>query len=215
MSITVNEKTLFSVLTEPQDKNEMISLLNEIIDEELEKEEMNTALVDECVQAIIDLEDSCDVKALCTYHELVRYCHSEAFKKRIRLRRAVVIAAAAAIAASAAVSASPALAEQARNFLGSIMTSLGIASDETDTKNDDIVSIYAQPKENTSFTVKSEEEINAKNVKLYSIDKNNNEKPISISECKITKEYPDSSHIMVIYSYEGCACSIIYTLEVA
>ena len=213
MSITVNEKTLFAVFTETNKKDEMTALLNEIIDEELEKEEMNTALVDECVQAIIDLEGGCDIETLCSYPELLRYCGSTAFKKRIKLRRAVAIAAAAAIITGGAFAASPALAEQAKSFFNSIISSLGIAADETETNSSDIVSIYALTEENAKFTVKSEDEINIEAVKLFAVDKENNETPLSVSECKITKEYPDSSHIMVIYSYEGCACSIIYTLE--
>ena len=213
MSIAVNEKTLFALLTEANGKSEMLALLNEIIDEELEKEEMNTALVDECVQAIIDLESGGEIEALCSYQELIRYCHSNAFKKRIRLRRAVIIAAAAAIAASAAVSASPALAEQARSFFNSLIVSLGIAADETETGDSEIVSIYAELGGNIDLTVKSEDEINPEDACIVGVLKNNSEKPIPLSECRITKEYPDSSHIMVIYSYEGCACSIIYTVE--
>ncbi len=213
MSITVNEKTLFAVLTESQGKNEMIALLNEIIDEELEKEEMNTALVDECVQAIIDLESEGDIKALCTYQELVQYCHSEAFKKRIRLRRAVIIAAAAAILTSGALSVSPALAEQARSFIGSVIASLGIAAEESDEKNGEIVSIYAEPIGSINYTVKSEDEINAEAFRIFAVDKDNNEKEISVSKCKTTIKRPDGSHIMIIYSYEGCACSVIYNLE--
>lgn len=213
MSITVNKKTISELLYQINGKDEMIALLNEIIDEELEKEEMNTELVDECVQAIMDLESAGSVNALCSYRELVRYCHSTAFKNRIRLRRALAVAAAAAIITGGTFAASPALAQQAKNFLNSIMQSLGIAADETDIKNSDIVSIYAVPQENAVFTVKNESEIKTDCVKLFSVDKNNNEKELLLSDCRITREYPDSSHIMVIYSYEGCACSIIYTLE--
>ena len=214
MSITVNNETLTAVLTEANGKNELTAILNEIIDEELNKDEMNTELVDECVQAIMELESG-SVNSLASYQELMRYCQTNAFKKRIRLRRAALIAAAAAVITGSAFATSPALAEQAKSFVSSIMISLGIAADSTDTGKSEIVSIYAKPNEDTSFTVKSEDEINPENVKIFAVDKYDTEKEIPLSKCKIKTEHLDGSHIVITYSYEGCACSLTYTLEVA
>ncbi|MBQ9531485.1 MAG: hypothetical protein IJR70_05390 [Eubacterium sp.] len=213
MSILVNEKTLSEVMTEKQCKSELITLLNEIIDEELTKNEMNTEIVDECVQAILDLESGETVHFSKSFQALVRYCHSNAFSKRILLKRAALIAAVLTIIVSGAFSVSPALAEQAKNAFYSIIEHLGIAAESTDNGKSEIVSIYIKPDEKTDFTVKSEDEINPENVKIIAVDKYDFEKEIPLSECRITREHTDGNHIMIIYSYEGCACSVIYTLE--
>ena len=215
MSININEKTLVAVLTETKGKNELITFLNDIIDAEIDKkDEMNTELVDECVQAIIDLENGENPQAIATYQSLLKFCHTNAFKKRIRVKRAAVIAAVAAIAATVTVSSSPALAIQARNMFNSIILNLGLAADSTDSGNAEIVSIYAQTGDNAAFTVKNEADINTDNIGIIAVDKDNCERQIPLSDCKIQKERIDGSHIMVTFSYEGCACSLVYTLEV-
>ncbi|MBQ8980572.1 MAG: hypothetical protein IJ077_03065 [Eubacterium sp.] len=215
MSITVNEKTLVAVLTETQGKDELITLLNEIIDSEIEKnDEMNTELVDECVMAIIDLESGENLHTLEGYQSLLNFCHTNAFRKRIRLKRAAIIAAVAAIATSVTITSSPALAKQARDMFNSIMINLGLAADRTDSGNAEIVSIYLTTNDNATFVAKNEEDINTDNISIIAVDKDNFERQISLSDCTVNKERIDESHVMVTFSYEGCACSLIYTLEV-
>ena len=214
MSITVNEKTLTALLTQSNGKSEMIALLNEIIDEEIVKDEMDTDLVNECVEAILDLENRQDEWAHSSYQALMRYCNSNLFKKAVYLKRASLVASAALIALFVTIAASPALANQAKDILSSIMVNLGIAADSTDTGKSEIVSIYAVPKDNVSFTVKSESEIKPEEIEIIAVDKYNYEKQIQLSECKVNKDRLDSERIMLTFSYEGCACSVIYKLEV-
>ena len=213
MSFSVNEKTLAAVFS--NDNGEITALLQELIDEELAKEEMNTALVDECVEAILDLESGEPVVSLCSYQILMEYCRSNAFKKSVRFKRAALVAALVAIATAVVFTTSPALAEQTKSVVHSIIASLGLAADSTDTGNSEIVSIYLLPKEEISFTVKSEEEIVPEKFDIVAVDKNNFKKHIPLSECKVQKERMDSAHILLTFSYEGCACSLMYELEVA
>ena len=216
MSISVNKKTLDAALSQADAKRELRFFLNEIIDEEIAKDEMNTQLIDECVQALLDLESGQNVyETLASYEQLLQYCVSNAFKAKIYLKRTALVAALVAIAASVTLSLSPALAQQAKDVISSIMQNLGIAADSTNTGKSEIVSIYAVPDESETFTVQSEEEISFNNIKIFSIDKYNCEKSIPLSECAINKERLDTGKIMVTFSYEGCACSIIYTLEVS
>ncbi len=214
MNLSINKETVTAVLTEMPDKSEYIALLQQIIDEELAQDEMNTDLVDECTQAILDIENKQALNAAHSYKTLITYCHTNAFKKRIYLKRATLITAAVILATGITFSASPALAKQAKDLVFSIMESLGSAADITKTQNNEIVSIYAMPNEDTTLTVNSEDDIHPEAFTIMAVDTHNHQSQIPLSACTVQKERQDSTHILLIFSYEGCACSIMYQLEV-
>lgn len=213
MNVLVNQETLCAVLTPTSDRSELIALLQAIIDEELENEEMDTDLVDECILAIADLEGNPSPQVPGSFQALINYCHSKAFKKSMRLKRTALIAAVVVIAASITLLASPALAKQTKDWISSIITNIVAAADSTDMGKSEIVSIYALPKEGVSFTARSESEIVPDHFDIIAVDENNIETPVSLSACKVQKEPLDSRHIMLTFSYEGCAYSVIYQLE--
>ncbi len=212
MSIRVNEATVTAALSDA-DNAVMQSLLQALIDEELQKEAMDTALVDACVEALLALEEGAAQTELLSREALTQFCHRNAFKKRIKLRRAALIAAVMAIAASVTLAASPTLAQQTKDLISSIMYSLGIAADATDTGDAEVVSIYAEL-EDAALTVKSEDDVKPEKIKVFAVTKDNCEREISISDCKVNTERIENDKVLLTISYEGCALSLVYTLEV-
>ena len=57
MNITVNEKSLSLLINDMKSNDDIIAFLNAVIDEELEKEKPDCDLIDECIDAIADIED--------------------------------------------------------------------------------------------------------------------------------------------------------------
>lgn len=57
MNVTVNEKSLSLLINDLKSNDDIIAFLNSIIDEEIEKENPDCDLIDECINAIADIED--------------------------------------------------------------------------------------------------------------------------------------------------------------
>ena len=212
MNITVNQRSIAYVLDERRCKREIIICLNSIIDAEIEKESPDTCLLDNCTELLFALESGENI-SMCDANEMLEICLKNAGKNRHRARQIAASIIIALVLSGALLQTNPAIAQQTRDFIATIIQSLGIAADSTDTGKSEIVSIYAELGENVSLTVKSEDDINPENVSITAVDKYNYEKAIPLSECAVSREYPDSNHIMITYSYEGCACSIIYSVE--
>lgn len=213
MRLAVNKNTISAVLYE--DTQTLKRQLNAVIDEALTQEEPDIALIDECTELLASLNTGeCSPQPAVTCDALLALCHASALKKQIRLRRAAVIALAAAIAASATVFSVPALATQAKNLISSIAYSLGIAADSTEEDGAGVVSLYGEFPEDTAFTVKSEEDIDLSGIRIYAVNKDNTRQAISLDSCRIRKERLEEQKILVTVSYQGCAFSVIYTLEV-
>ena len=58
MNITVNEKSLSLLINDMKSNDDIIAFLNAVIDEELKKENPDCDLIDECINAIADIEDN-------------------------------------------------------------------------------------------------------------------------------------------------------------
>lgn len=58
MNITVNEKSLSLLINETDSNADIIEFLNAVIDEEIEKENPDCDLIDECINAIADIENT-------------------------------------------------------------------------------------------------------------------------------------------------------------
>lgn len=99
MEITVNERNLTALLEESKSNIDLIEFLNQVIDEELEKENPDCDLIDDCVNAISELEYD---KSSAPVLHLVLTCNSikqivnpqrSSWKKlNIALRAAIVAA---------------------------------------------------------------------------------------------------------------------------
>lgn len=65
MEITVNEKTLNNALRDGKSNEDIIMFLNQVIDEELEKENPDCDLIDDCINTIDEMQkDNCVAPAL-------------------------------------------------------------------------------------------------------------------------------------------------------
>jgi hypothetical protein len=212
MNITVNEQIVKAIYDNHSYTDEITAFLNEIIAAEIEKDEMNTELMDECTDLLYELQfgEEPDTDSVNKLLHIYKTQMNRARRKR-QIVAAIMIML---IGTGALLQTNPAIAQQTKDMFAQIASVLGIAADDTDTGKSEIVSIYAQPAEDAIFTVKSEDEINTDNISIFAVDEHDFEKPVALSECKVNKEQIDSTHIMVTYSYEGCACSIVYTLEV-
>lgn len=218
MNLTVTAKQINEITNEKQFKEELFRFLNEIIDEEIAKgDDMNTELIDECIDALDELQAQGTQKALkivLSQKDIIKYCKKSAKVHSSKNAKAAVAACLVMLLGSAALfSADPALAQQTKDFFSNIISALSIAAEQSETDDEtDIQSIYAVFPEDTSFTVKTESDINIKDIKIYAVYKNNSEKEISISDCTVT-QIRDDLKISVIIAYGGSSVSITYTLE--
>ena len=213
MNITVNQKSIAYILDEQRCNNDIRYYLNKIIDIEIEKEKPDTELLDSCTELLFELETG-TLSSFDSAEAMLKICQKSAMKNSRTKRQIAAAILIILVASGALLQTNPAIAEQTKDMFSHIASVLGIAADDTDTGKSEIVSIYAQPAEDAIFTVKSEDEINTDNISIIAVDEHDFEKPVALSKCKVNKEQIDSTHIMVTYSYEGCACSIVYTLEV-
>ena len=216
MNITVNQKIINRILSEASLCDEIKIFLNNIIDGELEKEDnMDTQLIDDCVDALIELESG-NVPEFNENSKIVRFCHRKTNGKRIYIQRAAAIILIVSTASVITLNANPALASGAKSFFESVAYHLGIAADKTDTQSD-VVSVYATMPSTFNARVKSEKEISLKGTKIYAVHSDGSEEEIPLSDCEITTQTQDDNgekKIILIVSYKGCAVSIVYTQEV-
>ncbi len=211
MNITVNEIMISHIYDETGYKNEMTSFLNAVIDAELEKDNMDTALIDDCTDILYALQFGTEPDT-DSVNKLLHIYKSQMNRAK-RGRRIAAAVLFLLIGTGMLLQTDPAIAQQTQNLFSRIAYTLGIAANETDAGNSKIVSIYARLAENADLTVQSEDDIHPEDAEIIAVDQNDFEKAIPLSECTVNKERIDATHIMVTYSYEGCACSIIYTLE--
>ena len=212
MNITVNEQIVKAIYDNHSYTDEITAFLNEIIDAEIEKDEMNTELMDECTDLLYELQfgEEPDTDSVNKLLHIYKAQMNRARRKR-QIAAAIMIML---VASGALLQTNPAIAEQTKDMFSQIVSVLGIAANDTDTGKSEIVSIYAELGESVNLTVKTEADIHPEDASIIAVDEHDFEKPIPLSECKVDKEQIDGTHIMVTYSYEGCACSIVYTLEV-
>lgn len=72
MEFTVNERTINTIISDGKSNEDIIMFLNQVIDEELEKDEPNCDLIDDCINAIADISENDEMPAL----RLVVTCNS-------------------------------------------------------------------------------------------------------------------------------------------
>ncbi|MBQ7739626.1 MAG: hypothetical protein IJT65_00120 [Eubacterium sp.] len=208
MVSTINKDILFKLYDDELFKDEVRELLDSLIVAELEKDEkdVNTALVDECVEIMAQLENE---GAQYKGKNIIRFCKREARTSAVKYKYAAASVAFVLAAASVAAAANPV---QARDVFNKIAQSLGIAADSTAKGDGEIVSLYGvYPSMNLS--VKSETDIDLESIRVYAVYKDNSEKEIDIKDCEITYSTLENNKIMAIVSYGGSAFSIIFSRE--
>lgn len=72
MEFTVNERTINTIISDGKSNEDIIMFLNQVIDEEFEKDEPNCDLIDDCINAIADISENAEMPAL----RLVVTCNS-------------------------------------------------------------------------------------------------------------------------------------------
>ncbi|MFR5875401.1 MAG: hypothetical protein ACLUFN_02815 [Eubacterium sp.] len=220
MDFTINEKTLCNLLNDELYSNEIVSFLNSVIDEELEKDDMDCDFIDECINAIDEITEYYNsapaIRLMLTEKRVMSYC-----KKHSRNNGAVraVIAACLVmvIGGTALFHTSPAVAKSSKEFFEVVISSLQQMADITDSNDSTISSIYASFPENTVFKAKDIDSIDLSEIKITAIYNDNSTKEIPISDCKITKSIEkdenNKSVALVVIAYNGCACSVVYQIE--
>lgn len=219
MNITVNQKTISAVLNDSKTNNELVATFNEIIDVELQKDNPDFDIIDECAEAINEIYASENtllaLKLMLTKKQVMKYCKHKAHNNNTM--KAVVAACMVMIIGGVTVfNASPALAENVKSFFATIVSTLQIASDETDNGNENISSIYATLPEDTPLSVSSIDDVDLTKLTVTAVYDDASENNVEIKNCSITKtiEHTDQgSFVVVAISYDGCACSIAFELE--
>lgn len=220
MNITVNK----SIVKEIYSDNLLIEIedyLNSVIDDELEKDDINTDLIDECINALESLTNK-DItpalKIVLTEKDIVKYCKKHTSQKSNIYKRAIAACLIIAICSSAAaLNTNVALADQVREIFAQIISALNITADESEhNSQNQTSSVYAVFPKNYSFKIKSKKDIDLNSIKVYAVYQDGSEHAVSLNDCTVrTVESIDdnSDEILVVIAYDGCAFSVTYTIE--
>lgn len=220
MEFTVTEKSIKSLLNDKKQNEEIIRFLNQIIDEEIEKDSPDCDLIDECIDAIdeIQTEENSQpaLRLVLTKKQVMKYCRRHT--QNNNAVKSVVAAALVLIMGGTAVfNASPALAETVKSFFETIVSTLQELSAETKSDEDsDISSIYASLDKNSNLIITDIDDIDEAKLTVTAVYSDGTERNVPISKCKISKtlEHTDEgSYVLVAISYDGCACSIAFEVR--
>ncbi|MCM1286160.1 MAG: hypothetical protein NC213_07370 [Acetobacter sp.] len=220
MNITVNKDTISYLYTDMNFISEAEILLNSVIDEELAKSDdlMDTDLIDECIDALNELssENSFPAIRLLTTKKLIKFCHKNTSANNSFFRRTAAAAIVIVFSTAMLFYTQPQLAAQAKELLNSIAYALGIAADNTIEENSKVKALYAQLADDIRLTVESEEDIDFDKINVIAVYDDNFQKDIPMEKCQtnITRGVDgDDSKLLLVVSYDGCAFSIVFTIE--
>lgn len=220
MNITVSKEIISRACTE--DLNAQIEeYLNSVIDDELQKEDCDTDLIDACIDALDAIRKNNIypvLKVMLQDKDIIKYCKRKTGKDNHSSRKAIAACLIVALLASAAfMNTDTALARQIKDTFSQIIEVLNTASDSSDDSNNaEISSIYAAFPQDYSFTVKSKDDININNMAIYAVYKDGSEKNVPVSDCtySITQNSEGGKNQLILaVAYKGCAFSVIYNIE--
>lgn len=220
MNITVNEAVVKEIYSNKL-SYELEDYLNAAIDEELEKDDMDTDFIDSCIDAIDELRNGdvgTAVKILLTEKTVVQYCKKQTGRKNTAVKRAVAACIIVAMCSSAIMlNTNTALANQVKEIFSQIISALNITAQESETQSTtQISSIYGAFPKNYSFNVKSMEDIDLDSIRICAVYQDGSSRTVPLSECTVNQTAGfngDSNKILVVIAYEGCAFSVVYTVE--
>ncbi|MGN1124245.1 MAG: hypothetical protein ACI4RR_07870 [Eubacterium sp.] len=220
MEITVNKKAISTLLNDELSINEIIDFLNEIIDNEIEKEIPDCDLIDDCINAIDDIQNQSNIKPfvrlVLTKNQVMKYCRRHG-KNNNTIKAIVAACLIMVISGATVLNASPALAENVKSFFETVISTLQDISARTESEDyGNISSIYASYLEGSNLIVNSIDDIDETKFNVTAVYSDSTTKSIPISECAISKtlEHTDKgSYVLVAISYNGCACSIAFEVR--
>lgn len=217
MDIVITRSIVKEIYSDDLER-EIKAYLNSVIDEEFEKDDgdVDTDLVDECINAIDSLENSDTspaLKILLREKDILKYCKRKARPKSSAQKRAIAACLILVVCSGAAIlNTDTAFAKQVKEVFSQIMEALNTAAGKSENGESRISSVYAVFPPDYSFRVKSRSDIDFGSITVYAVYKDGSESIVPLSECTvdITEE---SEKLLVAIAYKGCAFSIIYTLE--
>lgn len=166
MNITVNKNTIRYLYSDKTFTREIERFLNSVIDEEIEKEDnMDTELIDECIEILSRLDEEDDNAIIIPFissEKIISLCQKKKFKMFSRGVRAVLIAC---IILFSLFTANTVIAkvfdydilQETMNTISDKLQDIGIISSEND-KAITIASIPMHPDSSTDDDKKSEEQ---------------------------------------------------------
>ncbi|MBE6720705.1 MAG: hypothetical protein E7571_08665 [Ruminococcaceae bacterium] len=213
MNITVNEQIIKKVFDEQDYVEELSAFLNSVIDAEIEKDDIDTELIDDCTDLLYALQfggepDTDSVNKLL--HIYKTQINREKRKRQIAAAIMIML-----IGTGALLQTNPAIAEQTRDMFSRIAYSLGITAEKSE-NGENIKSLYANFDSNPETNVKSEDEIDLTHMQIIAVGEDGKEFEVPLSDCEITKtptEDEEQQKIIVTVAYKGTAFSITYTIE--
>lgn len=213
MNITVNEQIIKKVFDEQDYVEELSAFLNSVIDAEIEKDDIDTELIDDCTDLLYALQfggepDTDSVNKLL--HIYKTQINREKRKRQIAAAIMIML-----IGTGALLQTNPAIAEQTRDMFSQIAYSLGIAAEKSE-NGENIKSLYANFDSNPETNVKSEDEIDLTHMQIIAVGEDGKEFEVPLSDCEITKtptEDEGQQMMIVTIAYKGTAFSITYTIE--
>ncbi len=209
MMITVNHNTVAYLSDGNTLYREMIDYLNSVIEKEFEKDNINCDLIDECVNAVEELQ-----------RELENKKNSDnVIKKRIKLTpktRAVIAAAlAVAIGLNVLYHTSPAFADSVKDLFSSIISTLQVGAKETQ-RLENLSSIYAIAPDGNKIKVTSETDIDVRDFIVIAVYQDGTKNEVPIKDCKFEKTVAfegNTKYLLISISYGGCSCAVAYEME--
>lgn len=219
MNITVNQKSITAVFNDNKVNNELLITFNAIIDEELERENPDFDIIDECAEAINEIYNEQNIvpaiRLMLTKKQVMKYCRHKAHGNNT-MKTIVAACMVLIIGGATAYNTSPAFAQNVKSFFATVISTLQNASEDTQNDNSKVLSIYASLPDASKRAVRGVDDVDISQIKITAVT-NDAEYSVSPSKCKITKtiEHTDKgSFVVVAISYEGCACTIAFELEV-
>ncbi|MBQ9516556.1 MAG: hypothetical protein IJR60_00580 [Eubacterium sp.] len=233
MSLKLDINILNELLSDEKLKSELVEYLNKAIDAELEKsdEEMDTDLIDECVQIITAIEEG-NINSLTdevsTNKTIINFAQEKekveaAQPKRIafRARKVLAIAAVVAIVSTISLQVFPGVANDVKSFFNQMVDSLWHTADESATTAEgekQIMGIDVIFPDDATDEVKSLDEAKALMSKctFYAYDEDGKQIELAASDCKFNYTQTENEGrqcIIVAVGYRGSAETV--TLYIA
>lgn len=208
MKLTVNKKTISTVLNEPQLNGEIAEYLKDFIQEELSKDTPDCDLIDECIDVLEKMQRERDaapaLRLMVTKPQMMAYCRRRT--KSNAIWRGVLAASLAVImGGTAAFYTVPAFADGVRSLFDHVVYSLSMMASDTDEKSE-VVSVYATVPEDADVS----------NIQVTAVLRDGREQAVPLSECRISQTEEESEgkrYVLTVIAYKGCACSLITETE--
>lgn len=217
MDLAVNSRIITDIFNDEKSFEEIIDFLNEIIDTELEKENPDCDLIDDCINAIDEMQSEMNIypalKLVASKKRVMAYCKNKS-KKSPALKAVIAACLVMIMSGAVALNASPALAENVKEFFETIVST--VFDSANGTKDDiNISSIYASYGANAD-NIKSENDIDENKFEVTAVLKNGSEKKIPIKDCKVDKSLErtkNGDYVFVSISYKGSACTMAFEIR--